>query len=80
MVSIKVVIDFDFVFVKDDYDEGFGYNLLESKLVSGFVYKLLVLFGSSILKFKKKDKIVIEEKIKDKVSKLFKFYFFDGLN
>lgn len=80
MVSIKVVIDFDFVFVKDDYDEGFGYNLLESKLVSGFVYKLLVLFGLSILKFKKKDKIVIEEKIKDKVSKLFKFYFFDGLN
>lgn len=80
VVSTKAAIDFDSAPVKDDHDEGPGHNLPESKPVSGSVHKLSALFGSSILKPKKKDKTVTEEKTKDKASKSSKLHSSDGSN
>ena len=69
VVSTTAAINFDSAPVSDDHDEDSDHVLPESKPVSGSVHKLSALFGSSILKPKKKDKGVTEEKSKDKASK-----------
>ena len=80
VVSTKAAIDFDSAPVKDNHDEESGHILPESKPVSGSVHKLSALFGSSILKPKKKDKSVAEEKAKDKASKSSKLHSSDRSN
>ncbi|XP_020612402.1 dentin sialophosphoprotein-like [Orbicella faveolata] len=80
VVSTKLAIDFDSAPVKDDCNEESGHIVPESKPVSGSVHKLSALFGSSILKPKKKDKSVNEEKTKDKASKSSKFHSSDRSN
>lgn len=80
VVSTKAAIDFDSAPVKDDHDEEPGDVLPESKPVSGSVHKLSALFGSSILKPKKKDKSVTEEKTKEKASKSSKLHSSDRSN
>ena len=81
VVSTQPATDFDSTPVKkDNHDEESGHILPESKPVSGSVHKLSALFGSSILKPKKKDKSVTEEKSKDKGSKSSKLHSSDRLN
>ena len=69
MISTKAAIDFDSASMNDDRDEDSGHIIPESKPVSGSVHKLSALFGSSVLKTKKKDKGVTEDKSKEKISK-----------
>ena len=80
VIRTKAAIDFDSAPVKDDRDEESGNILPESKPVGGSVHKLSALFGSSILKPKKKDKSVTEEKTKDKASKSSKLHSSDRSN
>ena len=80
VISTKAAIDFDSAPVKDDHDEESGHILPESKPVGGSVHKLSALFGSSILKPKKKDKSVTEEKTKNKASTSSKLHSSDRSN
>lgn len=68
VVSTEVPVEFDSS-TKDAPKEDSGEIIPDSKPVSGSVHKLSALFGSSILKPKKKDKSAAEEKTKDKSSK-----------
>ncbi|KAL9988809.1 hypothetical protein ACROYT_G003297 [Oculina patagonica] len=68
VVNTEAPVEFDSS-TKDAPKEDSDQIIPESKPVGGSVHKLSALFGSSILKTKKKDKSVAEEKTKDKTSK-----------
>ena len=80
VVNTEPAIDFHSAPAKDDHNEESSHILPETKPVSGSVHKLSALFGSSILKPKKKDKSVTEEKTKDKASKSSKLHSFNRSN
>jgi len=80
VVNTKPANDFHSAPERDDHDAESSHILRESKPVSGSVHKLSALFGSSILKPKKKDKSVTEEKTKDKASKSSKLFSSDRSN